>query len=451
MSEGDMTVGNYQLKNCVASGSTTQIWECNEAGSPMQLAMKLMLDDARKEGSERSVLKHEFKVGQSLEHPAFLRFHEIEINRDHAFFVMDFFRSPSLKTHITGNLPAVQSSFPKMAVSLAQAFQYMHENGWLHRDIKPDNILVNKAGEVRVIDFSLSAKVKGKLGLMFAGKSRHIQGTRTYIAPETILRKPATEHTDMYSLGVTYFEVITGQPPFAGESPNDLLKKHLGEEVVAPSIYNPNVTKELDAVILRMLKKNPKERYESMQEVVQAFSQIKCFETDPVELVAQKLKEEKELVAQSLDQRLNSRADAERTAKGIVAPAKPQKKKHVNPKLLKAEEERKAKEAAAGQQQPMQPTAGMPMQPQMPMQPMTPQQPAPQQQQPVPQQQQPVQGVPQQPAAPAPAPQQPAQAPPAAPPPAANIQSTPAAPTPEEPVEATLEDMMDIVADIDIE
>ncbi|HAD61693.1 MAG TPA: hypothetical protein DCG12_20845, partial [Planctomycetaceae bacterium] len=121
MSDDDMMVGSYQLKNCIASGSTTQIWECSEAGSPMQLAMKLMLEDARKDSAEKAVLKHEYKIGNSLEHPSFLRFHDLEVNRDHAFFVMDYFRSPSLKTHITSNLVAIQSAFPKMSQELARA------------------------------------------------------------------------------------------------------------------------------------------------------------------------------------------------------------------------------------------------------------------------------------------------------------------------------------------
>ena len=375
MSEEELMVGNYQLKNCVASGATTQIWECSEAGSPMQLAMKLMLEEARKDSAEKATLKHEYKVGQSLEHPAFLRFHALEINRDHACFVMDFFRSPSLKTHITSNLPAIQSAFPKMSEALASAYHYMHENGWLHRDIKPDNILVNRAGEVRVIDFNLAAKVKGKLGLMMSGKQKNIQGTRTYIAPETILRKPATQQTDMYSLGVTFFEVLTGQPPFAGDSPNDLLKKHLGEDVVPPSVFNPNVTKEVDAIIVKMLSKNPKDRFEDMQQVAREFAKTKCFEADPLELHEQKLKDEKENAAASVDVRLDSRADAIRTEKGIAAPARHKKKVKINPRLLREEEERKAKEAAGlpadePQQMPGQP--GMPYPGQMPMQPAMP-------------------------------------------------------------------------------
>ncbi|MCA9083219.1 MAG: serine/threonine protein kinase, partial [Planctomycetaceae bacterium] len=372
MSEGQITIGNYELRNCVASGSSTQIWEVSQPGSPMQLAMKLLLDDALKDANEKSILKHEFKVGKSLEHPCFLRFHEIEVNRDHGFFTMDFYRSPSLKTHITTGLPAIQSSFKKLAESLAQAFFYMHESGWLHRDIKPDNILVNKTGEVRVIDFSLTTRVLGGLGKLFAGKQKAIQGTRTYIAPETILKKPPTQQTDIYSLGVTFFEVLTGQPPFAGDSPNALLKKHLGEDPVGPSIMNANVTKELDRVILQMLEKNPAKRFGSMQELESALRNIRCFEEDPLTLFERKQQEARDSMSQSIDRRLDSRADAERTAKGIAAPAKPQAKRRVSEAVLREEEERKRKEEAKKQQAAMpagmQYPPGMPM-PGMPMQP----------------------------------------------------------------------------------
>ncbi|MEZ6128197.1 MAG: protein kinase [Planctomycetaceae bacterium] len=375
MSQDEITIGNYQLKNCVATGATTQIWEVTQPGSPMQLAMKLLLEDARNDPAEKNVLKHEFKIGKLMEHPSFLRFHEIEINRDHAFFVMDFFASPSLKTHLTSNLAGVQSSFKKLAETLSQAFAFMHEQGWLHRDIKPDNILVNRAGESRVIDFSLSTKIKGTLGKMFAGK-QPIQGTRTYIAPETILKKPATEMTDMYSLGITFFEVLTGQAPFAGDTPNDLLKKHLGEDPVAPSVFNPNVTKEMDKIVLQMLMKNPQKRFPSMRELESALRNVRPFDVDPITLREQKIREAKEKAAQSVDLRLDSRADADRVAKGIASPAAPKKSSKVSELFLREEERRQAaldakkktSAPAAQQPMPMQPYPGMPY-PGMPMQP----------------------------------------------------------------------------------
>lgn len=376
MSEGDMTVGGYQLKNCIASGSHTQIWEVTAMGSPMQLAMKLMLDESRKDGAQKAILKHEYKVGSSLDHPSFLRFHDLEINRDHAFFVMDYFRSPSLKNQITSNLIAVQASFKKLAGFLAQAYFIMHESGWLHRDIKPDNILMNRAGECRVIDFSLSSRVKGALGKMLGGKQKQIQGTRTYIAPETILRKAATEQTDMYSLGVTFFEVLTGAPPFAGDTPNVLLKKHLSEVPTAPSFINTNVTKELDRIILKMLEKKPEDRFATMQELESAIRSVNCFEVDPMQQLEERQRKEKELADQSVDKRLDSRADAERTEKGIVVPIKEKKKKEMTASMRRDEEVRAKTEAEKaarkGLAAPVEAAPVAPQQPQFPNHPAPP-------------------------------------------------------------------------------
>lgn len=384
MSDADMTVGGYQLKNCIASGTHTQIWEVEEMGSPMQLAMKLMLDESRKDGAQKAVLKHEYKVGASLDHPSFLRFHDIEINRDHAFFVMDYFRSPSLKNQITSNLVSVQASFKKLAEFLAQAYFIMHEAGWLHRDIKPDNILMNRAGESRVIDFSLATRVKSGLSKMLGGKQKQIQGTRTYIAPETILRKSATEQTDIYSLGVTFFEVLTGAPPFAGDTPNVLLKKHLSEDATSPSFINPNVTKDLDRIVLRMLEKKPENRFQSMQELESALRSVKCFETDPMQLLEEKRRAEKEASDQSVDKRLNSRADAERTEKGIVVPMKTKKKKEMTASMKRDEALRAKNEASKAAAKGLTDPAAAPVPQNQPMMPQFPNYPSPPMQMPQP-------------------------------------------------------------------
>ena len=270
MSENQNVVGGYELKNCVASGASTQIWEVAQQGATTPFAMKLLLPDAFKDPEAKAVLKHEFKVGSAFEHPNLVRLHKLEVNRDHGFYIMDYFRAPSLKAQISANLAETQSRFKKIAEAVCQALVHMNEKGWLHRDIKPDNILVNKTGEVRVIDFSLSTKLATGLMKMLAGKQKAIMGTRTYIAPEIILKNPPTAQSDIYSLGVTFYEVVTGNPPFAGLSPSDLLKKHISESPAPPSLVNPNVTPELDSVILKMLAKKPKDRYAEMREVMSA-------------------------------------------------------------------------------------------------------------------------------------------------------------------------------------
>ncbi len=370
--EEPIIVGEYELRNCVATGNVSQIWECVERGGAQQLAMKLLLPEAFDEAINKNALKHEFKCGQLFEHPNIIRFYKLEMNRDHAFFTMDYFRAPSLKSGIASNLTEVNSRFKKLGEAVILALTSIHDKGWLHRDIKPENILMNRGSEVRLIDFSLSSKQSGALGRMLSGKVSKIQGTRTYIAPETLQKQKPLPQTDMYSLGITLYEALAGHPPFRGTSPNDLLKKHMLELPIEPSFTNPNITPECDSFILRMLKKKPKDRHSDMKELYSEFRNIKFFKEDPNDLAEKQRQAEEQERLETVDQRLDSRLDAERKAKGIEAPVRKKKKK---PKILlkdlKKQEKQKAAEPAPQMpQQPQMPYPQQPMPGYMPQQPM---------------------------------------------------------------------------------
>ena len=178
---------------------------------------------------------------------------------------------------------SLQIRVVRLFEQLCQALGYMHDLGWVHRDVKPDNILFNKASELRLIDFSLSTKAAGAMSKLIGGKEKVIQGTRTYISPETILKAPPSPQSDIYSLGVTLFEVLTGEPPFRGTSPDDLLKKHLTTAAPPPSAINENVTPEMDRFVLKMLAKRPKDRYKNTHELLAEFRNIKPYKEDAAE------------------------------------------------------------------------------------------------------------------------------------------------------------------------
>ncbi|MFK7819820.1 MAG: serine/threonine protein kinase [Planctomycetaceae bacterium] len=394
MSEEEIQIDEYELRNCVATGNVSQIWEVVERGGTQHFAMKLLLPESFSDAKEKNVLKHEFKVGQAVDHPNIIRFYKMNISRDHAYFIMDYFRAPSLKQQISASHLDVQIRFRKLVESVSLALASVHESGWLHRDIKPDNILMNRGSEIRLIDFSLSTKRSGSLGKMFGGKMKQVQGTRTYIAPETLEKKKPTIQTDMYSLGITLYEALVGAPPFTGTSPNALLKKHILEKPAEPSFHDPNITPECDAFILHLLKKKPSERPADMTEVYAEFRNIKVFKEDPGEIEARKKAAAEEEKLKTVDKRLDSRLDAERTAKGIKAPVRKRKAKP-NIKLKDVKEKEKKKPEPAAPQQPVaqpypqQPMPGyMPM-PQQPMYYPPPQQPMPYPQQPMPYQQMP--------------------------------------------------------------
>ncbi len=242
-----------------------------EIGTTRRLALKMLLPEKLKESDTVAALKNEFHVAKTFDHPNILKYHELSVTKKHAFFVMDLFPAPSLKTQLFNDIRGVHIRLKRLIELTAIALEHIHERGYLHRDIKPDNILMNRSAEVRVVDFSLSAKAAGALGKMLHRKQSTVQGTRTYMAPEQILGKPLTIQTDIYNFGITLFELLTGEPPFKGSTPKDLLMRHIGEPVPAPSIFNSNVTPQMDALVQRMLAKKPEQRHKRIAEFMAEF------------------------------------------------------------------------------------------------------------------------------------------------------------------------------------
>lgn len=378
MSEAELVIDGHELTNCIATGNFSQIWEATLPGSGKTVAMKMLLPEGLADSEQVKMFKHEVNVVQQFEHPNIISYIDSAITKKQAYYTMEYFRSSNLKSLIRADLHAVHLRAQKLMECCAQAFAYMHEKGWIHKDIKPDNILLTKGGEVRVIDFSLASKPASSVGHMMKRKKNIvIQGTRTYIAPELIRREKLTPSADIYSLGVLFYEALTGRPPFMGGTPNELLMMHVRDQPDLPSSYHPNVHPEADALILKMLKKKPADRHESMQEVFSEARQVKLFRQDPEEYKKAKLAKLAAEQETSVDQRLDSRADASRTASGTPAPAKPAPK----PAAPAAE----APASPAPTQQPAAPQPPAPQQPAMPQQPgqyppmqqpMMPQQPA---------------------------------------------------------------------------
>lgn len=346
MADND-TIDDYELINCIATGNATQVWEVKRAGNAQSQAMKLLLPEAFKEAEAKRNLKHEATVGKSLEHPNIIKIFELKMTRKEGYFIMEYFRGANLKGMIRNERAATQAKAKKLMECLSQALGYMHDKNWIHKDIKPDNVLLTKAGEVRLIDFSLASRPGSAIvHAVSRKKSIQIQGTRTYLAPELIRRERLTPAADIYSLGVLLFEILTGNPPFRTANANDLLMMHVRDKPPAPSEIEPNVSPEADQLVLKMLSKQLKDRHQSMHEVFSEVRQIRLFKEDPLDYAHRIAEEEKQSAAAVENDRLNSRLDAERTAQGIVLP-KPKPKPKPKPTL--PPEKPVAKKPKAGQ------------------------------------------------------------------------------------------------------
>lgn len=359
--DGRKTVDGFDLVEKVASGGATVIWEALERASGQTHALKLLQPSLVKDKDQVATLKHEQKVGSSLNHPCVIHTGGFVKTKTNVYLVMELFKYPNLKGALKSNPTEVRANTQAIVEGVCQGLSHLHDKGWLHLDLKPDNLLVTSSGEVRVIDFSLCEKPAGGLAALFGGGAK-IRGTRTYIAPETILKKPKTRATDIYSLGVTLFELLTGRPPFAGNDPAHMLRQHLKEAVPPASFFNDNLTAEADRLLTRMLAKKPKDRHQTATKVFAECRGMTLFKQDPQELLREmrRQKEEEELQGASL---LDSRADAVRTRKGIKAPAQPQKKERRRADVGGEEKKaaaRKASQAPAPQAPPPGPPQGYP-------------------------------------------------------------------------------------------
>ena len=385
MAENESVIDNYKLSGCMSQGRHSQVWEAADSGSGRPVALKVLLPEAFADKEQRQILKLEAKVGKSLEHPNIIRVYECIVSRDHAYIAMELFRAPNAKVQLLGDKVSMWRRARKLIEQTAMALAHMHERGWIHKDVKPENILINKSAEVRLIDFSLAGKPAGSLGKIVNRKKKgFVQGTRTYMAPEQIRNQPLSTHVDIYGLGVTVYEILTGRAPFISPHPDDLLMDHLKTVPAPPSEYNDNITPEMDQIVLKMLAKSSKNRQSSIDEFLSEFRNVQIFKEALPEQVQKTEQEVNEDLLKSqdagLESRIDSRLDAMRSAAlkknpgAVKAPEKTKSK--VVPKV--EPQEKPAAPASPPQQPPqqpaLQPPQPFPAQPGMPLQAMTPEQ-----------------------------------------------------------------------------
>jgi serine/threonine-protein kinase len=327
-------IDDWKTLSCLAAGNTSQIWEVVDSGGSRRCAMKLLLPEAFAVSELKSALKAEAKTGQSFDHPNIPKYHEVVVNRHHAYFIMDLFRAPHMKAQLYGDLPNMQSRLKRTMEQIASALEHVHSKGWLHKDIKPENVLVNRASEARLIDFGLAARIGGMLsGLL--GRRGPPAGTLSYIAPEQIMNKSLSIQTDIYSLGVMLYEGLTGRTPFKGSNPNALLIAHIQEVPPNPSAFNKNVTPEADRLVLRMLAKKQSDRPKHCGEIALELRKLELFKEDPVARAEAEKAASSNALAEVMEDKLNSRKDharqEARRAAGVSPEPTPEPKKPATP------------------------------------------------------------------------------------------------------------------------
>ena len=266
---GQEFVDGWQLLHLLRTSRTCQIWEAVERAGEARVALKMLLPQFTDDREQVALLKHEAAVGQTLNHPHVLETHDFASSGKHAYLVMELFKHPNLKQWIQANEDGANQHIAQISTQAAEGLAHFHEQGWVHRDVKPDNYLVADEGDkpnVKLIDFALALKPKGVIGRLLQGKGK-IQGTRSYMAPEQIRGEHVDARTDIYSFGCLLFEILTGKTPYAGDSSQDLLNKHLRAAIPSIQAANITVSDEAATLVRNTLAKKADDRPQSMREV----------------------------------------------------------------------------------------------------------------------------------------------------------------------------------------
>jgi serine/threonine-protein kinase len=275
-------IGAYRLQNLLQTGQSSQVYEVVEMASMRHFAMKILLPEHAKNPDQRRLLFYEADVGRKLAHPNVIKI--LVVNRDPnlPYFIMEFFPSGSLRTKMQlKQFDFLKQNVEKIFKQAATGLAYMNASGWIHRDVKPANILVNGLGEVRIIDFAIAYRPPTGLARYF-GRKQKAQGTRSYMSPEQIRGHILDSRADIYSFGATCYEVLTGRPPFRGRDAQDLLTKHITEKPVNPRQINPDITEDFAALVMKMLEKKKEDRPRDFHDVLMQMRNLRVLKSQPV-------------------------------------------------------------------------------------------------------------------------------------------------------------------------
>lgn len=274
-------LGSYRLARLIRMGSTCQVWEAIEEGSGDRYALKVLRPDFRENRSEVTFLKNEFEIAKTLNHPNVIKMYDLVLSGHAPFLVLELFSELNLKQALRRGPDSIAYMLDKILQEAAEGLYHMHSKGFVHCDIKPDNFLVSREGETKVIDFTISRKIKKGIAKLISRRSRSVQGTRSYMSPEQIRGYALDGRSDIYSFGCVFFEAVTGKLPYTGENPNDLLQKHISAPIPSPLVANENVTTEFADLVRAMMAKKPEDRPETMWELLKTLRVTRIFRKQP--------------------------------------------------------------------------------------------------------------------------------------------------------------------------
>jgi serine/threonine-protein kinase len=263
-SAGDR-IDQYELTELLARSGMASIWKAidTESGQPVALKIPHIQYESDVVFSER--FRREEEVGQQLDHPNLVKILKPR-DKSGMYMAMELVEGKSLRALLDGKTPMPRERALDIARQLLDALQYLHDHGVVHRDIKPENVLLTRDGRVKILDFGI-ALFAGERRMTWAGFSSTV-GTPDYMAPEQGRGRRGDPRTDVYAVGTMLYEMLTCHLPYESSNPRALLRAKATEEPRPPSYYVPDFDPSLEAIILKAIERDPRDRYGSARQML---------------------------------------------------------------------------------------------------------------------------------------------------------------------------------------
>ncbi|GCL66687.1 Stk1 family PASTA domain-containing Ser/Thr kinase [Veillonella tobetsuensis] len=280
----------YRILSKIGVGGMADVYKGEDTLLGRPVAIKILHANFASDDEFVSRFKREAQAAGKLNHPNIVNMYDVGYDQDMHYIIMEYVDGETLKEYITRHHRLSIDEAVKITISIGEGLEHAHAMGIVHCDIKPHNVIITNTGRVKVTDFGIARAMNSTNTVMYTNS---IMGSAHYLSPEQASGKSVDGNTDIYSLGVVLYEMLTGKVPFEGDTPIAVALKHVREKVIPPTRYNPSIPPLLESVVLKALAKNPADRFESISEMMgdlrlsQGFTMGKTQRHEPYDFATQ--------------------------------------------------------------------------------------------------------------------------------------------------------------------
>lgn len=259
----DVINTRYKVIRKLGFGGMSEVFEAYDIIFKRNVAIKLILPQYIDKPENIIRFENEARFQSSLNHPNIVKVYDYNVLENCPYMVNEYIKGSTLRDYLKTNKHFVAKEATRIMIQLCDALIYVHSKNIIHRDIKPQNIFYNSVGDIKLGDFGISYLLNSNFNVY---ENKKVMGTVQYLAPEIIRGRTPSFQSDIYAMGITYFELLTGRLPFEGNSVSEVATLQLNDKMVSPLTIIPTLSKEIEKVVFKATDKNVEYRYKTVSQ-----------------------------------------------------------------------------------------------------------------------------------------------------------------------------------------